>query len=1366
MIDIGIILGGIFAIVIIMGYIGGIGDGLSFIRTIIYKIYSKILKKIPLSEKFELDIEWCNNQFNKNNFNFKEELYVENSIDDRFKKILVNDIFLVKIESTFTNIKKYLLELKEFNESSYLDYKSEHTENLLICIDYFIKEYNETLIELDKFINFLKKKEFEKLENFKLDIIRHDINKASNDYSEIYEDLSNNEKYNKEMLEKSSKLFFQLLDELNFFISELEYSKISDLHIFGSAYHGKTYTSKNLCHSMLRDGKPALFISGSKFVENKSVKSQLKTILDIPSQFTIEKFLDALNKLAKAHKTKLPIIIDGLNESTNGISTSNIWENDLKEFINEIRMRKNLSLITTCRETYKDYIWDNENWGNENPKNIIYGPEFHGKVKDELITKYFNYYNLKGTITNASFYQLSNPLYLRIFCKSKNPERKREVEIFMGEDSMYEFFDEYINHSNKNILKLFNVDFSANIVEPSLKKIGQLLWENNSRHVPLVNAYKLIDKTFPENINILKSKTRALIHENLFIVFDRINGKDEISFDLDLFAGYIIAKYLFKKYNNIESIINSDENLESLFSDVYSKLHPLHEDIKKSLAILSISKNNKYLHEASENDNVVKVSIEALFEIPPNKITEDCVNFTKNYFLGLKNPNFYLFNNSLLVEKHPFNSIFLFDLLSSMKLTERDLKWTEDVRNNAFDFKKNIEYFEDLCKNNQTSKNTLKLFTYYLIWCLSSVNYMVRDKATQALYYYGKIFPEDFFELVLKSFDINDPWISERMLAAAYGIAMALQYDTTSNFSGEILSNWAKTIYNLIFKKQLIYPNHSTTHLLKRDYAKGIIEIALIHDNDLFTKIEKERVKPPYEDGGIRIWRESKDKDKERYMDSNFPLDEYSQNDVISKLGPEMDKYQRNKEYKKAKAQIFWRIYDLGYALDKFGEIDKKIAEKRYRYSNLSSDEFIEWNFASKYGEKYVDIALLELAGYRDDLGKLRSDYDEGTHTHLADIDPSFPVDFKNYKIINKNFGVVDNAPKDKWLKQKIPNLKKFLYLTNIDGYKDSWILLDGFFNLQDKDMKKQIYLFSRGFFVHEKDEEEIYKFLKTQDLSNRYLPELFENHNIFAGEIPWSKMFVEDKWDEISFENGFEDKECPIEKRVLTKNNELLSEEEKTDLYNHLSKNEKVQLDSQLSDVRTNNTTFDFGFAVDYDNLLNYFDEYEKNKENVLNSLNKKLDEKNVEISTIYENKTKKEIKYKTFEVLCSVRNYHWEDNNIGIHQDKNVSVPIKQISKSFNLFNRPQTFDLYDTNGKASITVQSFDNYGKSQHFTYLRKDLLDKFLEINNYKFIMVIWGNKEIFSDDNHPYIEKIVPIKQIVKYNELNSFKLYLYNLFR
>ena len=151
------------------------------------------------------------------------------------------------------------------------------------------------------------------------------------------------------------------------------------------------------------------------------------------------------------------------------------------------------------------------------------------------------------------------------------------------------------------------------------------------------------------------------------------------------------------------------------------------------------------------------------------------------------------------------------------------------------------------------------------MWVLTSTVRPLRDKATCALYWYGRRFPQAFLDLVVNSFSINDPYVSERMLAAAYGTAMARQYDfQDDSFTREILPLYGQKLYETMFK-----PNapHSTTHILARDYARRTINIALIHHPDLLTDDEQRYITPPFTQGGIREWGESKDRNEGEYRD-------------------------------------------------------------------------------------------------------------------------------------------------------------------------------------------------------------------------------------------------------------------------------------------------------------------------------------------------------------------------------------------------------------------------------------------------------------------------------------------------------------------
>jgi len=122
----------------------------------------------------------------------------------------------------------------------------------------------------------------------------------------------------------------------------------------------------------------------------------------------------------------------------------------------------------------------------------------------------------------------------------------------------------------------------------------------------------------------------------------------------------------------------------------------------------------------------------------------------------------------------------------------------------------------------------------------------------------------------------------KRMLAATYGVAMARQYDFEDpSFVKTVLPVYGRKLYEAIFKPNAPF---GTTHILARDYARRTIDITLIHHRDLLTAEERERITPPFTDGGIKKWGQSEDRNKDEYRNGNAPIQMDFGNYTLGKL--------------------------------------------------------------------------------------------------------------------------------------------------------------------------------------------------------------------------------------------------------------------------------------------------------------------------------------------------------------------------------------------------------------------------------------------------------------------------------------------------
>ena len=95
-------------------------------------------------------------------------------------------------------------------------------------------------------------------------------------------------------------------------------------------------------------------------------------------------------------------------------------------------------------------------------------------------------------------------------------------------------------------------------------------------------------------------------------------------------------------------------------------------------------------------------------------------------------------------------------------------------------------------------------------------------------------------------------------------------------------------------------------------------------------------------------------------------------------------------------------------------------------------------------------------------------------------------------------------------------------------------------------------------------------------------------------------------------------------------------------------------------------------------------------------------------------------------FKVLLPTMEYYYETD---FSHDTGRSISF-EISSSEKLRPQSQSFEMLDANGKkASVNTVYSKDYNNHQHFVFLRKDILDHFLEKNGKKMVWAIWGEKD-------------------------------------
>lgn len=1284
--------------------------------------------------ELELDMNWFEKQFGKQKASlaekFRSSLHTESIVDACIHALLGDEKFVCQIAKWIEKINEALPELNNAicklkgPTQKGIQWTEEAKRKVIESTESLQTNLVGTVSQLETAKKFLNEKRLSKAQAIDWESVLSQLGEALKTHRTVGDEhgtskiryTGKEEDEFRSMNEATStveypgSLIANLLDDfLHFAIKDCTRINHSELNILGDAGVGKTHIACYICDERLNTGLPALFIRGIRFTSDQSIEEQLRSILDIPPSYSWNDFLQALSAAAEAYHTRIPLVIDGLNESTHNGAFSNVWRSQLKGLVQEIAKMKNLVLITTCRTSYKRAIWE-----DNDPTNMVCPNGFNSAEVKHAIEKYFNEYKIVADPTTAPLAHFEHPIYLKIFCETKNPTPATEKTIFLGEQSLFEVFEEYLAKCNRAVCDSLDRDPSTPLVDTALNKMAGYLWQNHSRYIPFEELVEMIDGQPLEDLVLSRSKTHAMESEGLLVCRDLGEVGKIVYFTYDLLGGYLIARYLVQQTSDdLRSFLNCEETVTALFSGDYETLHPMQDDISRCLAVLLPAEIGQFLHNLSDNKTATDLSICALFEISPEYINEDCINLITRLFETHQNrePLLELAQNTVGNANHPFNASFWSDRLLELPMTERDLSWTEHVRQNTERFGTILERFETSCKSDQQlsdiSMRRLNLLAEYIMWLLTSTVRSLRDKATRALYWYGRRYPKQFFDLVLNSLSINDPYVPERMLAATYGIAMARQHDfDDASFAKEMLRLYGSQLFESMFKPGA---PHSTTHILARDYARRTIDIALIQHSDLLTDDERKRITPPFTDGGIRKWGESEDKAVADFQRSLGPMRMDFANYTLGHLVKDRHNYDfEHSEYKRVLSNILWRIYDLGYSLDRFEEIDAWINQGNQIYGRSKNGGKTE-----RYGKKYSWIAFFELAGLRGDK-MLLPDYFDDARISEADIDPSFPADPQEYNLVTRDLLGNRKVPYKEWVsKNFVPDLIPYLKANQLCGEEGTWILLQGNLHQEDNQARREILAFLQGLIVKSEDSEEIAEGLKQDKIDTHSALFCPNDYLTYAGEIPWCETFPKNSWEDVSCELGTVS--IPTQQSAFHHNGESLSD------------NERRESSSNIAGL----------IGTDGEQMI----------ETQLRALSNEI---RARIASA------EQPEFKEFKVLAPIRENHWENSLSAIIAGRNIVVPSKQIAETFGLCGQPQSFNLFEKDGRcASLTFRYGQKLTDTQRFTYLREDLLKRYLENIDGELIWVIWGEQCLVSQDQNTSIK---PFEELTEFEEVMAYR--------
>lgn len=1088
---------------------------------------------------------------------YTPHLNVDLPIAEIFEGISRTSKFYGEIQKHYGNLKRefrYISKLSD-KKSQTLYKKIKKGLDTIFEILVKIKEYDTTKIPWDKL-----SKEMQEVEKLVLDLIAE----LENQRSKLEE--KNKKDSLKEKIEGNIHYLFKLRKELDYFI-ELASStkgKLSNqpfLLLTGEAGIGKTHLLCDVVENRIKEGLPAVLVFGEFFKNRIDVWHQIIGQLKLPSEINSkEKFLNLLDTAGTISKCRTLLIIDALNEST----PPNFWKKNLKKVVRGIKKYKNIALIVSVRSGFEQEVF------TEKVKKIFIEKKHRGfNFREwEAVTKFFREFSLPLPEVPLLTSEFQNPLFLLLFCKAFQKKKKRHKKIFRGHEGFTYIFEKFVDNVAKEIEAKFNVPHSPkkNIWDSVIEKIAEEMVNHNTDRITQEKLFEIINSAY---LNIDINEFIKELDRNLLLVkipryskdFKRIDSYD-YKFPFNKFSDHLIIRYLLKKCKSEnkkpEEFFEENTQIANLLKWNYGLVEALAIQCpewfkgKEIFEVAPYLKISHYIYDAF---------IESIIWRKPTAFSKRTINkissFLKKSVLDSvlkeneRHEDYFVypqFTYKLLdaflsitsVTNHPLNADFLHKHLNKFSMPKRDAWWStflhfQDGQRESVE--RIIEWSWSNYDKSHIEDNSIFLLCTALAWFLTTSNRFIRDKSTKALVsllqYRLHLIPK-----LLKRFkNVNDIYVLERLFAVAYSCVLRNQDDLKN------IKKIAKWTYDNIFGK-----GKPPVHILLRDYARGIIEVAI--RRGINFKLDKHKVDPPYKSN----WPKHIPSDDEikkyefDYNSKDFKKYFWSQNSIIYSMQPEHSTIGMYGDFGRYKFQSALQRWDTGeVSIQKLCNLTVKMVFKDLGYNvklHGRFDRYLDYYFnrgreahkPERIGKKYQWIAFHKILALVSDKFSLKKDfwakeykkYIGPWEPHVRDIDSTFLIrnddHLKQSLSINlwkakiQNYNAWD-VEKDtlKWLKTKkdLPNPKYIIQIK--DDKNQEWIVLEGFIKWEEETPPvyekyeipiRELWYWVKSYIVKKEDLDKIFKWGKKQNFWGRWMPESHEFYEVFLGEYPNSVAF------------------------------------------------------------------------------------------------------------------------------------------------------------------------------------------------------------------------------------------------------------------
>ena len=923
----------------------------------------------------------------------------------------------------------------------------------------------------------------------------------------------------------------ELLGELATWLGKgyLKLAKSHAMLLYGLAGIGKTHS---ICDQALdrHDRQMRSIVLLGEWFTSGEPWAQMRELVGLPATVGREQFLAALDAAAEASGYPCIIFIDALNVT----DPRELWRAHLASMVEQVARYKWLKLLVSCRSTYLDTVVPK---GLDIPK--VEHPGFRG-VEFDAFHAFFRFYQLEPASMPLMQPEFSNPLFLRLVCEAAGDAGLKQLpDEMLGITQVTEWL---LASKNKRLAETLDYNPREQRVQKAVQVLVSEMARQGKPWVRWDRAKELVDEIGPSG------EWSSSLFGNLVLagvlIEDRVvpgpghAGQDAVRFSFERLFDHLRARELLEgiSQRSLPSAFAPGGQLNFIVSDRESARQ--NAGLLEALAIQVPERYGVELTEVADGDAIRDQAIQAVLDSlvwrasgsvgeQTEMLVREALGSRRTFARAME----ALFALSAR-PANPLNALWFHEVARGIPMPGRDADLCPYLHLTYGTLKGLDRLLAWALERDLTgiSEEVAELWATQLCWFCAASDRRVRDHATMAMVRLMEANPSVCARMIGRFTAVDDEYVIERCLAAAYGALIRAASD-------DALRETASVTYDGFFKR-----GTPTANAMIRDYARLVLEFALIR-GVLPPRATPERFRPPYKSEWPLEWPD--EAYVEHYKDTFRELPKLYRSCMHDDFATytlwwALEGYE-DVGIDEARRWVFKHVLDMGYGPEAVVRFDQYMVGK-YGPGRAKP----QW--AERIGKKYQRIALWRLIGHvADHVPKRRSRWDppppsvpELQGYTRRDIDPTVLLKRTHtadtpawWAPVQYDLPSVTAVSDDDWLDMKdFPPSASILAATR-PAEGSQWFVLEADLEWSSRAEDAEIqepyrlmWVAIRSYLVPRTAAEQCWNWLSPTNLRSHRLPEGFDLHRGFLGEYPWALPFRQ-FFEEASHEDLNENLPC-----------------------------------------------------------------------------------------------------------------------------------------------------------------------------------------------------------------------------------------------